>query len=203
MENIGKHLLPDKGYNGYKSRSYFISQRTPVGVEKLVCVCKLVDGTQECIFRTASVDDNALITKHYFGLMPINMYLPTFILMQMCFESQFCQSCPDVPVLQCQLLCSTVFADNLLQLNVFVHSPACNSFSHFVSRKGVSSASPFLNCAFPALLRNACLSSLFNLDSNALQKLLLYLLQICLCVFHMKFLSSFPCQSAPNPFFFL
>lgn len=133
---MGKHLLPDKGYNGYKSRSYVISQfipRTHVGVEKLICVCRLVDGTQECIFRTASLDDNALITKDYFGLMPINMFPPRFIPMQMCFESQFCQSRPDVSFLLCQLLCSTVFADNLLQFNVFVHYPASNSFSPILS----------------------------------------------------------------------
>lgn len=122
---MGKHQLPDKGYNGYKSRSYFLSQfipRTRVGIEKLVCVCKLDGDTQECIFRTASLDGNALTNEDSFDFMPIKMFLPRLIPMQMCFESQFCQSCPDVSFLHCQLLRFPVFADSLCQLNVFVHS---------------------------------------------------------------------------------
>lgn len=151
-------------------------------------------------FQHCILDDTALTTENYFGLMPINVstqvhpyanelwvtvlsILPWSILPPVSapvFHS-LCWWCPSA-----QWICSFPCPQQL--------------FSNFVTGKGASSASPFLNCAFPALLRNACHSSFCNLDGNALHKLLLYLLQICLPVFPKKFLSSFPCQSAPNLF---
>lgn len=105
---------------------------------------------KNAFIRTAFLDGNALTNQDSFDLMPIKMFLPRFIPMQMCFESQFCQSCPDVSFLHCQLPCSTVFTDNVWCIFSF----PCHKqlLSHFISRKGASSAPPLLNCA---LLRNA------------------------------------------------
>lgn len=136
------------------------------------------------------------------------LFPPRSIPTETSFESQFAQSYPVVvrhcspPALAPMLSISVqlhslplIISSCLLYL--FVCSFPCphQLLSHFVTGKGFSPASPLLNCAVPALGGNESHSSFSTLHDKTLGKTLLYLLQMCLMVIHINFLSSFPHQS--------
>lgn len=87
--------------------------------------------------------------------------------------------------------------NKLLLYNVFVCSFPClhQLLSHFVTGKGATLACSLLNTSLVALCGNERHLSFFTLHDNTLEKMILCLLQICLMVIHMNFLSPFPCQS--------